>query len=37
MKRMVAFALAGCLGIVPAGVPFAELPDPNEGTFLPGR
>jgi hypothetical protein len=36
MKRMVAFVLAACLGTVPAGVSFAELPDPNEGTFLRG-
>src|SRR4051812_4443668 len=36
MKRMVAFTLAGCLLIAPAGVSFADLPDPNEGTFLPG-
>jgi hypothetical protein len=36
MKRMVAFTLAACLGTVPAGVSFADLPDPNEGTFLPG-
>src|SRR4051812_33590701 len=36
MKRMVAFALAACLGTVPTGVSFAELPNPNEGTSLPG-
>ena len=36
MKRMVAFALAACLATVPAGVSFAVLPDPKEGTFLRG-
>src|SRR4051812_49283375 len=36
MKRVVAFALAACLGTVPTGVSFAELPNPNEGTSLPG-
>src|SRR5918995_6044269 len=36
MKRMVAVALAACLGIVTSGMSFAELPNPNEGTFLRG-
>jgi hypothetical protein len=36
MKRLVAFALAVCLGTAPAGVSFADLPDPKEGTFLRG-
>jgi hypothetical protein len=36
MNRMVAFVLAAWLCTVPAGVSFAKLPDPNEGTFLRG-
>ena len=36
MKTMVALVLAACLATVPAGVSFADLPDPTEGTFLRG-
>jgi hypothetical protein len=36
MIKMVALVLAACLATVPAGVSFADLPDPNEGTFLRG-
>src|SRR5260221_5301504 len=36
MRIMVAFAVAVCLGIAAAGASFADLPDPNEGSFRAG-
>src|ERR687898_1945671 len=37
MKRLAAFALAVCFGILPACMSFAGLPDPDKGTFLRGN
>ncbi|EWY36330.1 hypothetical protein N825_28720 [Skermanella stibiiresistens SB22] len=36
MKSLAAFVMAACFVILPACMSFAELPDPDQGTFLRG-